>query len=70
MDPIFQHVGPMPYPAIQTLFDGLLPPGMQWYWRADFLMTWDLNLAQGTRSLAQRYQRLFLKCTSTLLQAL
>jgi FAD binding domain-containing protein/berberine-like enzyme len=36
MDPIFQLVGPMPYPAIQTLFDGLLPPGMQWYWRADF----------------------------------
>ena len=36
MDPIFQMVGPMPYPAIQTLFDGLLPPGMQWYWRADF----------------------------------
>ena len=36
MDPIFQHVGVMPYPAIQTLFDGLLPPGLQWYWRADF----------------------------------
>ncbi len=36
MDPIFQHVGGMPYPAIQTLFDGLLPPGLQWYWRADF----------------------------------
>ena len=36
MDPIFQHVGPMPYPAIQTMFDGLLPSGMQWYWRADF----------------------------------
>lgn len=36
MNPEFQHVGPMPYPAIQTLFDGLLPPGMQWYWRADF----------------------------------
>ena len=36
MEPIFQFVGPMPYPAIQTLFDGLLPPGMQWYWRADF----------------------------------
>ena len=35
-NPEFQHVGPMPYPAIQTLFDGLLPPGMQWYWRADF----------------------------------
>ena len=36
MNPLFEHVGPMPYPAIQTLFDGLLPSGMQWYWRADF----------------------------------
>jgi len=36
MNPLFQHVGEMPYPAVQTLFDGLLPPGMQWYWRADF----------------------------------
>ena len=36
MDPLFEHVGPMPYPAVQTMFDGLFPPGMQWYWRADF----------------------------------
>ena len=36
LEPIFEHVGEMPYPAIQTLFDGLFPPGMQWYWRADF----------------------------------
>ncbi len=36
MDPIFQHVGEMPYPSVQTLFDGLFPPGLQWYWRADF----------------------------------
>ncbi|WP_298263815.1 FAD-binding oxidoreductase [uncultured Lutibacter sp.] len=36
LDPLFQHVGEMPYPSIQTLFDGLMPPGMQWYWRADF----------------------------------
>lgn len=35
-NPLFEHVGEMPYPAIQTLFDGLLPPGLQWYWRADF----------------------------------
>lgn len=35
-NPLFQHVGEMPYPAIQTLFDGLFPPGLQWYWRADF----------------------------------
>jgi hypothetical protein len=36
MEPLFQHVGEMPYPSIQTLFDGLFPPGLQWYWRADF----------------------------------
>ncbi len=35
-NPIFEHVGPMPYPSVQTLFDGLMPAGMQWYWRADF----------------------------------
>ncbi|WP_089378566.1 FAD-binding oxidoreductase [Lutibacter flavus] len=36
LNPIFEHVGEMPYPSIQTLFDGLLPHGLQWYWRADF----------------------------------
>lgn len=35
-NPLFEHVGNMPYPSIQTLFDGLMPPGLQWYWRADF----------------------------------
>jgi UDP-N-acetylenolpyruvoylglucosamine reductase len=35
-NPLFEHVGEMPYPSIQTLFDGLFPPGLQWYWRADF----------------------------------
>ncbi len=35
-NPVFEHVGEMPYPSIQTLFDGLMPPGLQWYWRADF----------------------------------
>lgn len=40
-EPVFEHVGPMPYPAIQSLFDGLLPPGLQWYWKADFFK--DLN---------------------------
>lgn len=36
MNPVFEHVGEMPYPSVQTLFDGLFPPGLQWYWRADF----------------------------------
>jgi hypothetical protein len=35
-NPIFEHVGEMPYPALQSLFDGLMPTGLQWYWRADF----------------------------------
>ena len=35
-NPLFQLVGEMPFPALQTLFDGLMPPGLQWYWRADF----------------------------------
>jgi len=35
-EPLFEMVGEMPYPAVQTLFDGLMPPGLQWYWSADF----------------------------------
>ncbi len=34
--PALDHVGPMPFPAMQSLFDPLYPPGLQWYWRADF----------------------------------
>ncbi|HVO97396.1 MAG TPA: FAD-binding oxidoreductase [Bryobacteraceae bacterium] len=33
--PVFDHVGPAPFPAVQSLFDGLFVTGMQWYWRAD-----------------------------------
>jgi Berberine and berberine like len=29
-------VGPMPYPALNTAFDPLLPPGLQHYWKASF----------------------------------
>lgn len=36
LDPVFSHVGEMPYPALQSMFDGFFPTGMQWYWRADF----------------------------------
>ncbi len=36
MEPVFELLGEMPYPSIQSLFDGLYPPGLQWYWRADF----------------------------------
>jgi FAD/FMN-containing dehydrogenase len=32
-----RHVGPMPYPVINTLFDDVQPPGLQQYWKAQFL---------------------------------
>jgi FAD/FMN-containing dehydrogenase len=37
--PALDHVGPMPFPVLQSLFDPLLPTGLQWYWRADFVKT-------------------------------
>lgn len=35
--PILYGVQPLPYPVLQSLFDGVYPPGHQWYWRADFV---------------------------------
>ena len=35
--PLLNGVGPMPLPVLQSLFDGLYAPGMQWYWKADFV---------------------------------
>jgi FAD/FMN-containing dehydrogenase len=35
--PIVDFVGPIPHPALQSMFDPLFPPGQQWYWRADFV---------------------------------
>jgi FAD/FMN-containing dehydrogenase len=34
--PAIDAVGPVPWPALQTLFDALYPAGLQWYWKADF----------------------------------
>jgi hypothetical protein len=35
--PALDFVGPMPQPALQSMFDPIYPPGLQWYWRADFI---------------------------------
>jgi len=35
--PVLDQQGEMPLPAVNSLFDGLYPPGLQWYWRADFV---------------------------------
>ena len=34
--PLLDAIAAMPYPMLQSAFDALLPPGLQWYWRADF----------------------------------
>jgi len=34
--PAIDAAGPVPWPMLQQLFDGLYPPGLQWYWKADF----------------------------------
>jgi FAD/FMN-containing dehydrogenase len=36
-EPLLPGTGPMPHPALQSAFDGVYPPGDQWYWRADFV---------------------------------
>jgi FAD/FMN-containing dehydrogenase len=36
-EPLMHGVGAMPHSALQSAFDGLYPPGDQWYWRADFV---------------------------------
>ena len=36
-EPELHGVQRMPFPAWNSAFDGLYPPGHQWYWRADFV---------------------------------
>jgi hypothetical protein len=36
-EPLLHGPGAMPHAAIQGAFDGVYPPGQQWYWRADFV---------------------------------
>lgn len=54
-EPWFNWMGVMPYPAVQSMFDGLYPKGMQWYWRGDFVKTLsddaiDAHLAQAANT--------------------
>ena len=34
---VAEHVGPMPYPALNSAFDALYPAGLQHYWKANFV---------------------------------
>ncbi len=33
--PTIDFAGPIPFPMLQSMFDALYPPGLQWYWRSD-----------------------------------
>jgi hypothetical protein len=35
--PILDFVAEIPMPGLNTMFDALYPPGMQWYWRAHYI---------------------------------
>ena len=35
--PAFEFFAPMPFPTLQSMFDALYTPGLQWYWKADFV---------------------------------
>jgi FAD/FMN-containing dehydrogenase len=39
--PAIDFTGPIPFPALQSMFDALYPPGLQWYWRSDFFKGYD-----------------------------
>jgi FAD/FMN-containing dehydrogenase len=35
--PLLDGVQPTPFPDLQSGFDAVYPPGLQWYWKADFV---------------------------------
>lgn len=35
--PLFNWMGEMPFPTLQSMFDPFFPKGLQWYWRGDFV---------------------------------
>lgn len=37
LKPTLDLVGPLPHPVVNSLFDALFVPGLQWYWKADFV---------------------------------
>jgi hypothetical protein len=37
--PALDGIQPMPFPALQTMFDPLYPAGLRWQWRTDFVAT-------------------------------
>ena len=53
-EPLMHGVQAMPHPALQSAFDGLYPPGDQWYWRADFVNEIPDEAVAATRPVRRR----------------
>ena len=58
-EPMFNWLGEMPFPAMQSLFDPFYPKGLQWYWRGDFVQELtdeaiEAHLAQAGKSRSVR----------------
>lgn len=49
--PALDWVGPMPFPMLQSMFDAVFPPGIQMYWKADFVN----DLTDEMNALIARY---------------
>jgi FAD/FMN-containing dehydrogenase len=60
--PAFHFAAPMPYPALQSMFDELIPKGMQWYWRGDFFET----ISDAAIEVHERYGRALPNADSTM----
>ena len=45
--PAFHHLGPMPFPVLQAIFDPIAPPGMFNYWKADFVSDLTAPIIEG-----------------------
>jgi UDP-N-acetylenolpyruvoylglucosamine reductase len=37
---VLDMVGSIPYAVLQSMFDPMVPPGLLWYWKADFMTEW------------------------------
>jgi FAD/FMN-containing dehydrogenase len=52
---IVDHVGPLPYVALQGAFDALNPPGLRNYWKSTFLPS---LTDDAMRAVVERYRRI------------
>ncbi len=62
--PIIDWAGPMAYPALQSMFDGLYPKGLQWYWKGDFVKTLPDAAIDAHLAHAAKLPSAFPVCTS------